>query len=158
VEIIKKYALESQRDPAVRMLAEEVVQNLGPKDYLSEALAIYYAVIKKTRYCNDPRVTELVKKPAWVIKQIAQGARPSLDCDDLTALLAALLLSLGREVRIATVAFRNAFHNGERQYSHVYLEVKEPRTNRWLTLDPVAAEDTDTMLKRVRAIKYWALA
>lgn len=158
VETIKRYALESQRDPSVRMFAEQVVQHLGPKDYLSEALALYYAVVRSTRYANDPRTVELVKKPTWVVNQIRAGARPSLDCDDLTALLAALLLSLGREVRVVTVAFNNAFHNGQRQYSHVFLQVREPRTAKWVVLDPVAAEDTATMLRRVRAIKIWPLA
>jgi hypothetical protein len=83
---------------------------------------------------------------------------PSIDCDDIVALQAGLLLSLGREVRAVTVAFRNAFHAGERQYSHVYLQVREPRTNTWITLDPVAAEDTATMLRRVRAVKIWPIA
>jgi hypothetical protein len=139
-------------------MAERIVAGLQSKDYLSESLAIYYWTVASTRYANDPRPVELVKKPGWVIRQIQAGQVPSLDCDDLVALQAGLLLSIGREVRAVTAAFRDAFHNGERQYSHVYLQVREPRTNIWITLDPVAAEETSTMLRRVRAVKIWPIA
>lgn len=158
VALIKRYAVASQRDPLVRAAAEDAVAGLQSKDYLSEITAVYYWVVAHTRYANDPRSVELVKKPAWVIRQIAAGAVPSLDCDDLVTLQAGLLLSLGREVRAVTAAFTNQFYGGERQYSHVYLQVREPRANVWVTLDPVAAEDTATMLRRVRALKIWPIA
>lgn len=158
VEVIKRYAIESQTDPLVRAFAETLVAGLDSKDYVSEILAVYYGVLQRTRYANDPRSVELVKKPGMVVRRIAAGERPSLDCDDLVALEAALLLSLGREVRAVTAAFADHFYGGERQYSHVYLQAKEPRMSAWITLDPVAAEDTGTMLRRVRAIKIWPIA
>lgn len=142
----------------MRLFAEDAVSGLQSKDYASEILAVYYAVVATTRYANDPRPVELVKRPEWVVKQIRAGQVPSLDCDDMVALQAALLISLGRETRAVTAAFRDAFHRGERQYSHVYLQVREPRTGAWITLDPVAAEDTSTMLRRVRAVKLWPIA
>ncbi len=153
-----RYVRESQRDPAVRLFAETLIQNVSSKDYLSEILAVYYGVLRYCRYANDPRTIELVKRPEWVVKQIAAGNTPSLDCDDLTALLGALLLSLGREVRAVTVAFSNTFHAGERQFSHIFVQVREPRTGFWITLDPVAAEDVGQMLSRVRALKIWPIA
>jgi hypothetical protein len=158
VALIKRYALESQRDPSVRLLAETIVQHTASKDYLSEILAVYFFTIGHTRYSNDPRSLELVKRPELVVRQIAAGQKPSLDCDDMVTFQGALLLSLGREVRAVTAAFRNAFHAGERQYSHVYLQVREPRSGLWLTLDPVAAEETGKMLRRVKAIKIWPIA
>lgn len=158
VALIKQYAIEAQSQPRIRLLAEEIVSGLGSKDYVSEILAIYYFVLHHTRYANDPRTVELVRRPELVIDEILSGKTPSLDCDDLVTFLAALLLSLGREVRVVTAAFRHAFYRGERQFSHVYLQVKEPRTHQWITLDPVAADDTSTMLKRVRAVKLWAVA
>lgn len=158
VELIKRYAIDAQRDPAVRLLAEEIVQHLGSKDYVSEILAVYYFTLRYTRYTNDPRSVELVKRPGWVARQIAAGHRPSLDCDDMVTFMAALCLTLGRECRAITAAFRDTFFNGERQYSHVYLQVREPKTGQWIVLDPVAAEDAATMLRRVRAIKIWPIA
>lgn len=153
-----RYARESQRDPAVRLFAETLIQHTSSKDYLSEILAVYYGVLRHTRYANDPRGVELVKKPGLVVRQIAEGQVPSLDCDDLVTLLGGLLLSLGREVRAVTVAFRLSAHRGERQYSHIYIQVREPRSGLWVTLDPVAAEDTAKMLGRVKAMKIWPVA
>jgi transglutaminase-like putative cysteine protease len=157
----------------LRLLAEDIVGRLGSKDYLSEILAIYYWVCANTRYANDPRTVELVRSPTELLARLrtnvsqlrdvyARGMhgrwRPSLDCDDLTCLLAALFLIVGREVRILTVAFRHAFFAGQRQYQHVYLQVREPRTNHWIVLDPVAADTTPQMLGRIKAVKIWAVA
>lgn len=158
VELVSRYAREAQRDSGVRLFAESLVEGVQSKDYLSEILAVYHAVLQRVRYANDPRSVELVKKPSWVVAQMRAGGVPSLDCDDLVALEAALLLSLGREVRAVTVAFADAFVDGQRQFSHIYLQVREPRTRTWITLDPVAAEDTAQMLRRVRAMKIWPIA
>lgn len=158
VALIKKYALEAQSDPTVRLLAEKIVSGLNSKDYLSEIAAIYYYVLNHTRYANDPRTVELVRRPGRIVAELAAGKTPSLDCDDLVTFQAALLLALGREVRAITIAFRKVQYNGQVQYSHVYLQVKEPRTSRWIVLDPVAAEETAIMLNKGQAIKIWPLA
>jgi hypothetical protein len=158
VALIKRYALEAQRDPSVRLLAETIVSQLSSKDTTSEILSVYYFLLRHCRYASDPRTVELLKRPEWLVRQIASGQTPSIDCDDFTCLGAALQLSLGREVRAVTVAFRNSFHGGERQFSHVYLSVREGRTGHWITLDPVAAEDTNQMLNRVVAMKIWPIA
>jgi hypothetical protein len=142
----------------IRLLAEEIVGGLQPKDFLSEILAVYWFCVGHTRYTNDPKPIELVKA-AWVIvEEIAAGKRPLIDCDEMVELMLALLLMLGRQVQIVTVAFDNKFYNGERQYSHVIIRVREPRSGRWIVLDPVAAEDTDKMLHRVVAAKIWPVA
>ena len=101
---------------------------------------------------------ELVRKPERVITELESGKTPSLDCDDMVTFQAALLLALGREVRIITIAFQRAVYKGQVQYSHVYLQAREPRSGQWLVLDPVAAEDTAQMLKRGVEIKIWPLA
>ena len=162
---IKRAALESQSYYPLRLLAEKIVGNLGSKDYLSEILAVYYWVLNNTRYCNDPRTVELVRSPREVLKriqravtQLDKGWRPSLDCDDMVTLLVGLFLSLGREVRIVTVAFKLVQYKGQRQFQHVYIQVREPKTLNWIVLDPVAAEKSGDMLKRVKAAKIWAVA
>ena len=156
--LIKKYALAAQSHPSVRLLAEQIVSGLGSKDCVSEIAAIYYYVISHVRYANDPRTVELVRKPERIVAEILSGKTPSLDCDDMVAFEAALLLALGREVRVITVAFQNVKYQGQIQYSHVYLQVKEPRTSRWIVLDPVAAEETAIMLKQGKIFKIWPLA
>lgn len=172
VSYIRKVALGAQTQYPLRLLAEDIIGQLGSKDYLSEILAIYYWVCAHTRYANDPRTVELVRSPREGLSRLMAMAgklrtqigsqtitwKPSVDCDDLTALLAALFLSIGRQVRIVTVAFKDAFHGGNRQYSHVYLQVREPRTNQWIVVDPVAADTTGEMLSRVKAAKIWPVA
>jgi transglutaminase-like putative cysteine protease len=56
---------------------------------------------------------------------------------------------------VVTVAFKNMFYRGRRQYSHVYAQVREPRTGRWITLDPVAGDRTKKMRGDVVAAKVW---
>lgn len=158
VALIKKYALEAQGNPNVRLLAEEIVHNLGAKDYTSEIIAIYNFVCGHTRYMNDPRTVELVRRPERIVAELAAGKTPSLDCDDIVCLIVALALACGRETRICTVAFKTVYYNGEKQYSHVYCQVKEPRSSQWITLDPVAAEETRSMLGRIKEIKIWPVA
>ncbi len=172
VSYIRQVALQAQTQYPLRLLAEDIVGQLGSKDYLSEILAIYYWVCSHTRYANDPRTIELVRSPREGLSRLMGNVsrlrtqfgsqviswKPSVDCDDLTALLAAIYLSIGREVRVVTVAFRNAFFAGKRQYSHVYLQVREPRTGQWIVVDPVAADTTSEMLSRVKAVRIWPVA
>lgn len=156
--VMAEYARKSQHHHAVRRLAERICAGLQSKDYLSEILAVYYFVLANSRYMNDPRQIELVRAPWQVIAEIDAGRMPSLDCDDMITLIAALLLAIGREVRIVTLAFRNMFFRGKRQYQHVVLQVREPRTGVWILLDPVAAEDCEQMVRRVQAAKIWPVA
>ena len=158
VGVIRHAALESQKFYPVRILAESVCQNIRSKDYLSEILALYHYVCANTRYMRDPRTVELVQAPYLVVEQLSKGMTPNLDCDDMSALLAALFLAVGCQTRVVTVAFQNMFHNGDRQYSHVFAQAKEPRSGAWITCDPVAAENTDSMLRRTVAAKFWPIA
>lgn len=157
VNLIFKAALQSQNHYIIRQLVESICKNVRSKDYLSELLAICHFVCAKTRYMRDPLTIELVKAPWLVADAIIKGNIPQLDCDDITAFLAALLLAAGCKVRVLTVAFRHAFYKGERQYSHVFVQAYEPRSKTWVTLDPVAGEQTKKMLSRIAAAKIYNL-
>jgi hypothetical protein len=76
----------------------------------------------------------------------------------MAAMLGALVLAVGGNARFVTVAFRNAFYNGQRQYSHVFAQALEPRTGLWIVLDPVAAEKTNDMMGRIKAAAVWPVA
>lgn len=155
VALIREAALHAQNNYAVRQLAEKICGQLRAKDYLSEILAISHFVESHTRYMRDPATVELVRDPALVASQLLSGETPQLDCDDMSALLAALLMAAGCRVRLVTVAFRNAFHKNQRQYSHIYVEAQEPRTGTWIVVDPVAGPNTKQMLARGKAFKHW---
>jgi hypothetical protein len=158
IQVMRRAALDSQTNLAVRQLAEAACSKLDSKDYTSEYLALYNLLLQKCRYMRDPRTVELVRAPYLVAQEILQGGRPNLDCDDLSAMLGALVLSVGGNVRFVTVAFKNAFYNGQRQYSHVFAQALEPRNGLWITLDPVAAEKTGEMMSRVKAAAVWPVA
>jgi hypothetical protein len=154
---MRRAALSSGEDYGVRRLAEQTCAQIDSKDYSSEYLALYYMVLQRCRYMRDPRTVELVRAPYVVVRDIAQGGRPCLDCDDLAALLAALCLAVGGHVEIVTVAFRHMFHQGERQFSHVFVRAQDPRSKQWIVLDPVAAERTQKMLRDIKASKTWSV-
>lgn len=158
VGVIRDASLESQRDYTVRELAEKIASGLSSKAYLDEYLAIYYFVLAHTRYMRDPRTVELVRAPYVSARVLKSGQVPSLDCDDLAALLCALVLAVGGQCRIVTTAFRHQFYRGQRQYSHVFAQAREPRTGKWITLDPVAADRTKEMLRRAVHFKVWPVA
>lgn len=157
IAVIKRAVMESQTKPVVRLLAEEVTRDLPSKDVTSEALAFYHLTLDQTRYMRDPRSVELVRAPWIVAKQIIDGHTPGLDCDDMTAFICALAAVSGAECRAVTVAFRNMFYKGERQYSHVYPQIREPRTGAWITVDPVAGNKTAEMKRRAVAFKFWPI-
>jgi hypothetical protein len=158
IQVMRRAALDSQSNLAVRQLAEAACAKLDSKDYTSEYLALYNLLLQTCRYMRDPRTVELVRAPYLVAQEILQGGRPSLDCDDLAAMLGALVLAVGGNVRFVTVAFKNAFFNGQRQYSHVFAQALEPRTGLWIVLDPVAAEKTSEMMTRIKAAAVWPVA
>jgi hypothetical protein len=155
---MRRAALDSQSHLDVRQLAESVCAGIDSKDYTSEYLALYNLMLQRCRYMRDPRTVELVKAPWLVAKEILQGGRPSIDCDDEASTLAALILAVGGNVRFVTVAFRDAFFNGVRQYSHVFAQALEPRSGLWIVLDPVAAEKTGEMMTRIKAAAVWPVA
>lgn len=151
-------ALKSQQHYATRQLAEDICQGLQSKDYISEALAIYYYVLANTRYMRDPRTIELVRAPYLIVEELRNGRKPALDCDDMTSLIIALLLSGGAQCFAVTVAFKNMVYKGQQQYSHVFAQVHDPQSNTFIVLDPVANINTKQMLQRVVAARVWPIA
>lgn len=158
IEVMRHAALSSQGHLIVRELAEKICQGIDSKDYSSEYLAIYNFVLARCRYMRDPRTVELVRAPYVIAQQLLDGKRPCLDCDDMAALIAALCLAIGGTVEFVTVAFKRMFHLGQQQYSHVLCRALDPRTKMWTVLDPVAAEKTGEMLRRIVAAKMWPIA
>lgn len=157
IALIKRAVYESQQKPLVRQVVEELCKHLPSKDTVSEALAIYYWVVANTRYMRDPRNAEYVRAPWLIIAQVAEGHTPSVDCDDMAALICAMAATTGADCRVVTVAFKHMFFGEQRQYSHVFAQVREPRTGTWITLDPVAADRTREMMGRAVAAKIWPI-
>lgn len=158
IQVMCSSILEDANHYETRQLAEAVCEGLDSKDYSSEYLALYYSLLQRTRYMRDPRRTELVRAP-WVIsQQILAGRRPSIDCDDMSNWLCAAIISVGGRVDLITCAFKHLYYEGRIQHSHVFSRALEPRTGTWIVLDPVAAEKTPQMIRRIVDAKAWPVA
>ena len=158
VGAIMRGVVASQQHYPTRLLVESVCRGLRSKDWISENLAWYNFVDGHSRYMRDPRTIELVKAPYVLVEEILAGGKPSIDCDDYTAFLLAGFALQGAECRAVIVAFQHLFYGGERQYSHVFAQAREPRSGVWVTYDPVAGQGTAAMLKRVVAARTFLLA
>lgn len=158
IGVMANSILEDANHFETRELAEMVCQDVDSKDYTSELLALYNCLLANTRYMRDPRRVELVRAP-WVIsRMILDGHRPSIDCDDASNWMCAAGMAVGNPMELVTVAFADGMiYDGRQQYSHVFSRAPQ-RSGRAIVLDPVAAEKTPDMLRRVRAMRVWPIS
>lgn len=141
-----------ERSMLVRGAVEYCTRGLLNKDYLSEILSIRNFVAERVRYQNDPVALELVKDPQRLVEEMARHVIAVGDCDDIALLLATMGRQLGRESEFITVGF-----GAPNNFSHVFTRVKEPKTSRWIVLDPVAGTKEGAMLARVTTWKAWKI-
>jgi hypothetical protein len=158
IDVMRKAALDDANHFETRQLAEAVCEGLDSKDYASEYMALYYCLLQRTRYMRDPRRTELVRAPYIISRQILAGHRPSIDCDDGALWLASAILSVGGQPDFVTCAFKRMYYDGRIQHSHVFTRALEPRNRTRIVLDPVAAEKTSQMLRRIVDASVWPVA
>jgi hypothetical protein len=130
-----------EKSPVVRSFTEWVTRDVWPKDYLGEILAVRNAMLLPSpsdptrrlfRYTNDPRHVEWIKDPQRMVEEIVQQGTTACDCDELSLMMAVMLLQLGREVEFVALGFEPG------QLTHVGVRVKEPKSGRWIWCDPVA--------------------
>jgi len=143
LDLMTKHVFTGERDPLVRRTAESIVTGLYGKDYLSEAAAIGYWVSdqRNVRYIRDPVKVELVKDARKVLET------RSADCDELSLLLLAMWRSIGiQAVRFVCVGFKP-----NKILTHVFPSFLDPRSHRWIVVDPVAGPATGGMLRRAQA-------
>lgn len=150
---------KSCQDYKTRLLCEEVCADLIGKDYLSEYIAWHNFLAPgiHVRYMRDPNAVELVKAPYEIVRQLAVGHKPSIDCDEYAALEATGFSLMGGQVRLVICAFQNMFYQGQRQYSHVFCQAFEPRSKVWITFDPVAGTEAQKMLRRIVAVRFYPI-
>lgn len=167
VEVMCALALgnRGERSIKVRRHAEQIVNNVRPKDYASEALAIYYWWCTAGRYTRDPLHVELLKDPERMVDDAVAG-RLVCDCDELALGIATDVLVLGGESRFVTVGFkahplwlpqsRAAIEAGN-GFTHVFAQARDPRSKTWWALDPVAGRRVGRMLRRVKLARFYPI-
>lgn len=122
IEFMKKVARLRSGDPLSRKLALKIVNDYGVPShhFVDEALAIGDFVKNHVRYVRDPEDIEYLADPIDLIKQMQKGTAQG-DCDDMSLLVATLLLSIGHQPFYRAVRYESASGN----YNHIYVVVYE---------------------------------
>lgn len=123
---------EALRDPSIIRLATDIVRSVPAFDDYAETNALYEWVRRNIRFTKDPVNKEKLYPPAELLK-IRAG-----DCDDISMLLATLVMAVGYPARLMTVA---ASPSSPEQFSHVYMEAEIPAgSGQWIPMDPARAD------------------
>lgn len=109
-------------DPRVREAALAILRAAGTSshDYLSEALAVGDYVKSRVSYVRDPDNIEHLQDPVLMLRDIDAG-RAAGDCDDMSLLIATLLLSIGCQPWFRTVRYSGSTG----AYNHIYVVAYE---------------------------------
>jgi transglutaminase-like putative cysteine protease len=124
--LIGKLTQDGAKDFVVRQKAIEIFRTRGvrAKDRFGEVCALFDWVRRNVRYTRDIFRVELLHTARRML-ELRAG-----DCDDMTILLGAMLLSTGHPVRLILAGFRP---ERPHVYSHIYPEVHV--AGRWLPVD-----------------------
>lgn len=145
----------------VRQFAEQLTRYLAPKAYLAEIAALRNVCVQRSprdpnlpliRYANDPLHVEFIKDPQRLVEEINAYGSTTADCDEITCLIGAMALCLGREVAWLAMGFQPG------SLSHVAALVKEPKSGQWILCDPVAGPDEPLALRKLQNKQLWDLS
>ncbi len=144
----------------VRQFTEAVTREVQPKDYNGEIIAIRNVFLQPSpthpgrklfRYMNDPRHVEWIKDPQRQVEEIQQHGTTTVDCDEIALMGAVMALQIGREVEFVALGF------APRQLTHVGFRVKEPKSGRWIWIDPVAGPREREAAATAKEVLRWSL-
>lgn len=124
--IIARLIQDGAKDFYVRQKAIEVFRAGGvqPKNRMGEVCALFDFVKRNVRYTRDIFRVELLHSARRML-ELRAG-----DCDDMTILLGAMLVSTGHPVRLILAGFKP---DRPHSYSHIYPEVNV--RGRWMAVD-----------------------
>lgn len=119
VEVMKGIARARASNPLVRQLALQILlsHKVPSNYYKDEALAIARFVKEKVRYVRDITNVETLMDPLTLIDQIQRGEAQG-DCDDMSLLIATLLLSIGHQPYFRIIKYTD---DNSAPYAHIYV-------------------------------------
>lgn len=127
IGLMRELIDEAVADQNFVRFAVDLVRNVPAYNDLGEAHAVYTWVQGHIRFTKDPVTKEKLYPPQELLK-IRAG-----DCDDISMLMAALLIALGYPARLITLAANPASPN---DFSHVYVEGEvPPGSSNWIPMD-----------------------
>jgi hypothetical protein len=125
IEIMCEVAQARATDPVIRELALNIIRLSGTNshNFIDEAKAVGEYVKQKVAYVRDPYGVEQLHDPLLMIDRIRSG-RGYGDCDDMSLLIATLLLSIGCQPFFRAIKYNINSPN----YNHIYVVVYD---NNW---------------------------
>lgn len=117
---MRQLARSRAKEPAIRSLALSIIRNAGvaSHNYRDEALAIGRYIQANMRYVRDIDGVEQLQDPMLMLKNLATGTAMG-DCDDMSLMIATLLISIGAQPYFRTVRYKGNFG----PYNHIYVVV-----------------------------------
>lgn len=127
--LIAQMIRSGAKDFCVRQQAIQIFREYGvrPKNRFGEVCSLFDWVRRNIRYTRDIFRVELLHSARRML-ELRAG-----DCDDMTILLGAMLVSTGHPVRLILAGFRP---NKPHSYTHIYPEVNV--RGRWIPIDATA--------------------
>jgi transglutaminase-like putative cysteine protease len=125
-QIIARMIRDGAKDFYVRQKAIQIFRayRVRPKDRFGEVSALFDWVRRNIRYTRDIFRVELLHSARRML-ELQAG-----DCDDMTILLGAMLISTGYPVRLVLAGFQP---HKPHVYSHIYPEVNV--VGQWIPID-----------------------
>lgn len=114
VEQMRALIDQALKDPSIIRLATDIVRSVPAFDEMGEGQAIFNWVSRNIRFTRDPVNKEKLYPPSELLK-IRAG-----DCDDISMMMATLLMAIGIPARLITVG--DPTSPDPSQFSHVYVE------------------------------------
>lgn len=130
VDKIISMVADSLTDPVVRLTAENIVRDVPERDKTAEIEKVSRFVRNRIRYTNEG--VETLKTPRFMLDEMRAKGKAVGDCDDHLMLWMAMHKVLGQKVRIKVVSQRK-----DGRASHIYGEVFNPDTKRWIADDTI---------------------
>lgn len=133
---MKRRARELSAHPRIRACAIRILTSAGVEshDLLGESLAIGRWVQSAIPYVKDPDQIEYLTDPLTLL-DLASQSEARGDCDDMSLLIATLLLSIGHTPSFRAVRYYPK-KNANTPYQHIYVvdHIQDPKTGRVIRL------------------------
>ena len=138
VEVMRTLARRAAHSPFVRCTAEDILRCVPENNPARESAALYDYVRLGVRYTGDIDNLETLKTPEYLITEIETMGTGTGDCDDMSLLLAALLVTSGYRCRFV---LGTSWWNDSGESNHVYVQYFNPLSQSWVSLDPIIKDE-----------------
>jgi transglutaminase superfamily protein len=127
LKIMRELTMGGVHDPAMRRHALSIVEHIPGKAWRWEIKCVFNWVRRNITYRLDATEAEQICT-AKITMRNRQG-----DCDDMSIVLATLLMCIGHPCRFAALGFGEP---GDGEFSHVLVQTLAAGEAPWISLDP----------------------